>query len=112
VPPAALSPEELSLSVSLAPVVLVEGVLVVGAVEVVAVVEVEVVSAASFSAEVSFGGVISGVLFGVTSETLVPPQEASEKAEMSISALAASATMPEREVYLLTRRADPFAGRR
>jgi hypothetical protein len=32
------------------------------------------------SAEVSFGGVISGVLFGVATETLLPPQAASATA--------------------------------
>jgi hypothetical protein len=47
----------------------------VGAFDAVEVVEVEVVSLASFSAEVLFGGVISGVLFGTASETDVPPQE-------------------------------------
>ncbi len=39
-------------------------------------VDVEVVCAAAFSALVSFGGVISGVLFGTASETLLPPQAA------------------------------------
>ena len=69
-PPAAselLSPEALSLD-TLPPVgVLVELSLVVGVVDIVAVVEVNVVSVASFSADVSFGGVLPGVLFGVAS---------------------------------------------
>jgi hypothetical protein len=69
---------------------------VVGVVDALVVVDVEVVSVASFSAEVLFGGVISGVLFGVTSETLLPPHELIPKPERSISALAPSATRPER----------------
>lgn len=115
VPPAApelLSPEELSPVDSLPPVVLVEASPVVGVVAVLAVVEVEVVSVASFSAEVLLGGVISGVLFGVESDTLVPPQEARPRAEMSMRALVASAMMRERDGCLLTCRADPSAGRR
>ncbi len=87
---------------------------VVGVVDVVAVVDVdvEVVSVASFSADVSFGGVISGVLFGVASETLVPPQEERPTPERRMSALAASATVRERDALTLTCRADPSAGRR
>jgi hypothetical protein len=42
----------------------------------VAVVEVAVVCADSFSALVSVGGVISGALFGVASETLLEPPHA------------------------------------
>ncbi len=38
------------------------------------VVEVEVVCAAAASALVLVGGVMSGVLFGTASETLLPPQ--------------------------------------
>jgi len=37
---------------------------------------VDVVWAAAFSALVSVGGVISGVLFGTASETLLPPPHA------------------------------------
>jgi hypothetical protein len=106
VPPAALlSPEELSLSPSdsLPPVVLVEDSPLAGVVAVVAVVEVEVVSVASFSAEVSVGGVISGVLLGVASDTLVPPQAARPRLESSMRALAASAMKRERDTCLLTR---------
>jgi hypothetical protein len=40
---------------------------------VVDVVEVEVVRAAAFSADVSVGGVMSGVLLGIASEVLAPP---------------------------------------
>ncbi len=117
VPPAALlgepellSPEELSPSDSLLAVEL-ELSPVVGVVEVVAVVEVAVVSVASFSAEVSVGGVISGVLFGVTSDTLVPPHEERPKPERSMRAPAASAMMRELGRCLLTCRAGPSAGR-
>jgi len=39
----------------------------------VAVVEVEVVDRAAFSALVSAGGTMLGVLFGIDSETLLPP---------------------------------------
>lgn len=85
---------------------------VVGVVDVVAVVDVEVVSVASFSADVSFGGVTSGVLFGVASETLVPPQEERPTPERRMSALAASATVRERDAVTLTCRADPSAGRK
>jgi hypothetical protein len=46
----------------------------------VAVVDVEVVEAAAFSALVSAGGVMSGVLFGAASETLLPPHDASARA--------------------------------
>ena len=68
------------------------------AVAVVAVVEVEVVSAASFSAEVSLGGVMSGAVFGVTSETLLPPHALRPIPDSTISALAPNVAMcPERE---------------
>lgn len=76
-------------------------------VPVAAVVEVDVVSVASFSAEVSFGGVISGVLLGVASDTLVPPHELTPTPASSIRALAASARKRERRDSRLTRRADP-----
>jgi hypothetical protein len=104
-PEASLSPDELSLDsppssvleddpVPLAPVV---------PVAVVAVVDVEVVSVASFSAEVSLGGVISGVLLGVTSDTLVPPHAVTPSEATSIRALAASAIRRERCEARLTR---------
>ena len=66
------------------------------AVAVVAVVEVEVVSAASFSAEVSLGGVMSGVVFGVTSETLLEPHELTPIPDSAISALAPKVAIRER----------------
>jgi hypothetical protein len=61
---------ELSLLALSPSLVLVEGALVLGAVAVVAVVLVRV---ASLSAVVLLGGVISGVLCGTASETLLPP---------------------------------------
>jgi hypothetical protein len=64
--------------------------------EVAGVVVVEVVSVASFSAAVSFGGVMSGVLLGVTSETLVPPQALSVSAHSASAAHAASAVRGRR----------------
>lgn len=91
--------EELSL-LSLSPLEL-EGEPVV---EVLDVVEVAVVSVASFSAEVSVGGVISGVLLGVTLETLLPPHAASPKPQaMRMRALAPSARGRDRYRALLTR---------
>lgn len=108
-PEASLSPDELSLDspppsaleddpVPLVPVVPVAAF---------AVVDVEVVSVASFSAEESLGGVISGVLLGVASDTLVPPHAVTPSDARSIRALAASATRRERCVARFTRRADP-----
>ena len=47
-------------------------------VDLVEVVEVEVVWAAAFSAVVSVGGVMSGVLLGTTSEVLLPPPHAAK----------------------------------
>ena len=47
--------------------------------------EVELALAAACSALVSFGGVISGVLFGTGSETLVPPQALRPAAASSAS---------------------------
>jgi hypothetical protein len=64
---------------------------VLDVVDVVGVVVVEVVSVASFSAAVLFGGVMSGVLLGVASDTLVPPQELSPSADSASAAHAASA---------------------
>jgi hypothetical protein len=55
------------------------------------VVEVEVVCTAAASALVFVGGVISGVLFGTASETLLPPQALSVSPHSS-AAHAASAT--------------------
>lgn len=119
VPPAALlSPEEPELSLdSPLPSSLLDDDLVplgpvVPVVPVAAVVEVEVVSVAPFSAEVSLGGVISGVLFGTASDTLVPPHELTPRPASSIRALAASATKRERRGPRLTRRADPSGERR
>ena len=60
------------------------------------VVDVEVVSIASFSAEVSLGGVMSGVLLGVTSETLLPPHELRPIPPSMISALAPNVAIRER----------------
>ena len=108
-PEASLSHDELSLDsppslvleddpVPLVPVVPVAAV---------AVVDVDVVSVASFSAEVSFGGVISGVLLGVTSDTLVLPQALIPSEARSIRALAASAIKRERCGARFTRRAGP-----
>jgi hypothetical protein len=68
------SPEELSLDL---------------AVEVFEVVAVDVVCTAAFSALVSVGGVISGVLFGTESLTLLPPPQAPRPTEQSSRTLAA-----------------------
>lgn len=57
------------------------------------VVDVEVVSVASFSAEVSVGGVMSGVLLGTASETLLAPHELRPTPQMSTSRLAPSVAM-------------------
>jgi hypothetical protein len=61
----------------------------VAVVDVVDVVAVEVVCAAAFSAVVSVGGVMSGVLFGTASLTLLPPPQAARPTEQSKMALAA-----------------------
>jgi hypothetical protein len=108
-PEASLSPDELSLDSPPSSLLEVEPVPVVEVVAV-AVVDVEVVSVASFSADVSFGGVISGVLLGVTSDTLVPPHALTPSEARSIRALAASAIRRERCGGRLTRRAGPSAG--
>jgi len=55
------------------------------------VLEVEVVCTAAFSALVSVGGVISGVLFGTASLTLLPPPQAPRPTEHSSRMLAAIA---------------------
>jgi hypothetical protein len=91
------SPEELSPEPLLA------------VVEVVDVVEVEVVCAAAFSALVSVGGVMSGALFGVTSETLLPPPQAArvkpQSKSRAVAVIAARAARGEgRPRTLLTRR--------
>ena len=52
--------------------------------------EVEVVCTAAFSALVSVGGVISGVLFGTVSLTLPPPPQAPRPTAHSSKMLAAS----------------------
>jgi hypothetical protein len=54
------------------------------------VVAVEVVCTAAFSALVSVGGVISGVLFGTASLTLPPPPQAVRPTAHSSKMLAAS----------------------
>lgn len=51
----------------------------------VAVVEVEVVCTEAFSALVSVGGVMLGVLFGTASETLLSPQALSVATARSIA---------------------------
>jgi hypothetical protein len=117
VPPAALS-EELELSSEPvppdSPVEPEDSSLpvVVGVVEVVAVVDVEVVSVASFSADVSFGGVISGVLLGSASETVLPPHAVKPVPQRRIRALAPSAMTRLCFGPSLTRSKDPCAGRR
>ncbi len=77
----------------------------------VVVVDVVVVCAAAFSALVSFGGVISGVLFGTASEALLPPPHAVSVAAPSSSASASATALafndPPRAI-----RAAPSAGRR
>jgi len=54
------------------------------------VLEVEVVCTAAFSALVSVGGVMSGVLFGTVSLTLLPPPQAVRPTAHSSKMLAAS----------------------
>jgi hypothetical protein len=56
---------------------------------VVEVLEVEVVCTAAASALVSVGGVMSGVLFGTASLTLLPPPQAARLTEHSSTMLAA-----------------------
>jgi len=56
------------------------------------VVDVEVLCTEAFSALVSLGGVISGVLFGTTSLTLLPPPQAPRLMAHNSTRLAASAT--------------------
>ena len=91
-PELSLDSEEPSLD-SLPPVELVFSSPPVDVFAAVEVVEVAVVSAASFSAEVSFGGVISGVLLGVGSDTLDPPQADRPMLASSSTTLAASAAI-------------------
>lgn len=78
-------------------------VVVVGVVDVLAVVDVDVVSVASFSADVSLGGVISGVLLGTASETLLPPHADRLRPPSRIRALAPSAIRRVRCGRPLTR---------
>ena len=54
------------------------------------VVEVEVVCTAAFSALVPVGGMMSGVLFGTASLTLLPPPQAARPTAHSSKMLAAS----------------------
>jgi hypothetical protein len=61
---------------------------------VVDVVEVEVVCTDAFSALVSVGGVMSGVLFGTASEALLPPPHALKVTPQRSVAVAASAARP------------------
>jgi hypothetical protein len=113
---------------SLVPSAVVED--LVGAVAVVAVVLVRV---ASLSAVVLLGGVISGVLRGTASATLLPPHAPKAKPQVSTSATAPTATrrlpgeigegarcvtsspvggaLEESSRVALTRPADPSAGR-
>jgi hypothetical protein len=58
-------------------------------------VAVEVVCTAAFSALVSVGGVMSGVLFGTESLALLPPPQAPRPTEHSKRTLAASAARDE-----------------
>jgi hypothetical protein len=60
-------------------------------VEVVDVLAVEVLCTAAFSALVSVGGVMSGVLLGTASLTLLPPPQAPRPTEQSSRMLAAIA---------------------
>jgi hypothetical protein len=59
------------------------------------VLEVDVVCTAAFSALVSVGGVMSGVLFGTVSLTLEPPPQAPRPTEHSNRMLAAIAARAE-----------------
>ncbi len=101
---------------------------------VVAVVAVVLVRVASLSAVVLLGGVISGVLRGTASETLLPPHAPSTKPQANTSAAALTATrllppaargrahcvtsspirgaLEESSPVAFTRPADPSAGRR
>jgi hypothetical protein len=113
VPPAADSSLSLELSLlsdSLSPVPVVEAL-------VVAVVAVVLVRVASLSAVVLLGGVISGVLRGTASETLLPPHAASAAPQLKTSSRAnnparARAARVASSRVALTRPADPSAGHR
>jgi len=76
-------------------------------VEVVDVVDAVLVRVASASAEVLLGGVISGVLRGVDSDTVPLPQALSTSPHSTTSRLAAPAARAR-----LTRPGGPFAARR
>jgi len=65
-------------------------------VDLVAVVDVEVVCAEAFSALVSVGGMMSGVLLGVWSEVLLAPPHALSVAPPSATTHAASAAEENR----------------
>lgn len=112
----ALPPEGVALSLDdgvsspdsldeLSPVV---GVVDVGVLDV-EVVEVDVVSTASFSAVVLLGGLMSGVRFGVASETLLPPQALRPRPQRSVSALALSAATRGSCEARITPRVGPCA---
>jgi hypothetical protein len=115
--PADCSPElGLSSLAPLEPVVELEPVVDVDVdVEVVAV---ELVRVASFSAEVLLGGVISGVLRGVTSDALPPPPHAPRATPQASTSAVAPATMRKARAALgplwipLTRPAGPSGARR
>jgi hypothetical protein len=75
-----------------------------------AVVEVEVVCTTAFSALVSVGGVISGVLFGTASLTLPPPPHAPKPTEHSSTMLVAIAARAEGRCVVREGRTDADAG--
>lgn len=77
------------------------------AVEVVEVVAVVLVRVASLSAEVLLGGVISGVLRGAASLTVLPPQALSAKLQSPTRRIARTTA-----VLRFTRSAGPSGGRR
>jgi hypothetical protein len=82
---------------------------------VVAVVAVVLVRVASLSAVGLLGGVISGVLRGTASETLLLPHAPSATPHTKINSSALSPARPRdslRAPVALTRPADPSAGRR
>ena len=85
---------------------------VVVAVDLVALVEVvDVVAEAAFSALVSFGGTMSGVLFGTTSEELELPPHAPRATPAARTAVAASAARALNG-FPRARRAGPCGARR
>jgi hypothetical protein len=70
-------------------------------VDLLAVVDVEVVCAEAFSALVSVGGMMSGVLLGVWSEVLLAPPHALSVTPASATRHAASAARPDRALNCL-----------